>query len=96
MLGANPERTSWVSDEVSGRLKPLWFRQFEPYIPPKVQIITAYSTLYISTSNGLYALDADTGAEKWVYPTELPLGHSPTVDNGVVYVGGFDRDAACD
>ena len=91
MLGANPERTSWVSDEVSGRLKPLWYRQFESYIPPKVQIIAAYSTLYISTSNGLYAMDADTGTEKWVYPTELPLGHSPTVDNGVVYVGGFDR-----
>ncbi len=91
MLGANPERTSWVSDEVSDRLKPLWYKQFEPYILPKVQIITAYSTLYISTSNGLYALDADTGTEKWVYPTELPLGHSPTVDNGIVYVGGFDR-----
>ena len=91
MLGANPERTSWVPEEVPGQLKPLWYKQFEPYIPPKVQIITAYSTLYISTSNGLYALDAKTGAEKWVYPTELPLGHSPTVTNGVAYVGGFDR-----
>jgi outer membrane protein assembly factor BamB len=91
MLGANPERTSWVPEEVPGRLKPLWYKQFESYIPNKVQIITAYSTLYISTSNGLYALDAETGAEKWIYPTELPLGHSPTVYNGVVYVGGFDR-----
>jgi hypothetical protein len=91
MPGANPGRTSWVSEEVPGRLKPLWYKQFESYIPPKVQIITAYSTLFVSTSNGLYALNADTGEERWVYPTELPLGDSPTVVNGIVYVGGFDR-----
>jgi hypothetical protein len=91
MLGANPERTSWVPEEVPGQLKPLWYKQFEAYIPPYVQIITAYSTLYISTANGLYALDAETGTEKWVYPTELPLGHSPTVVEGVVYVGGLDK-----
>jgi hypothetical protein len=91
MLGANPQRTSWVPEEVPGNLKPLWYKKFEAYIPSKVQIITAYSTLYISTANGLYAIDADTGAEKWVYPTELPLGHSPTVYKGVVYVAGFDK-----
>ncbi len=91
MLGANPERTSWVPEGVPGQLKPLWYKAFESYIPPKIQIITAYSTLFVSSSNGLYALDSETGAEKWVYPTELPLGHSPTVVNGVVYVGGFDK-----
>ena len=88
-LGANPERTSWTPEQVDGRLKPLWFKKFEPYIPQKVQIITAYNTLYISTAAGLYALDAATGSEKWVYPTEMPLGHSPTVKDGVVYVGGM-------
>jgi serine/threonine-protein kinase len=36
-------------------------------------------------------LDAVSGAEKWVFPTELPLGHSPTVHQQVVYVGGFDH-----
>ena len=30
-------------------------------------------------------------APEWVFPTEVPLGHSPTVDNGTVYVGGLDR-----
>lgn len=91
MLAANPQRTSWVVQEIPGQLKPLWYKQFEPYILPYVQIIAAHSTLYISTANGLYALDAETGAEKWVYPTELPLGHSPTVNGGIVYVGGFDK-----
>ncbi len=91
MAGANPQRTSWTAEEVRGRLKPVWYKQFEPYISQKVQIIAANNMLYIATARGLYALDADTGAERWVYPTELPLGHSPTVSNGVVYVGGFDH-----
>lgn len=91
MAGANPARTSWTSTEVRGALRPLWYRPFETYIMQKVQIITAYGNLYISTAKGLYALDASTGNEKWVYPTQLPLGHSPTVYNGMVFVGGFDH-----
>jgi len=91
MAAANPGRTSWTPEEVRGDLKPLWFRPFEAYILPRTQIIAAKGKLYISTSRGLYALDADTGEEKWVYPTDMPLGHSPTVHEGVVYVGGSDR-----
>lgn len=90
-VGANNERTSWTPEQVDGMLYPLWYKQIEPYIAPKVQIITAYNTLYISTSAGLYALDAATGNEKWVYPTEMPLGHSPTIYRGVAYVGGLDK-----
>lgn len=91
MAGANPERTSWVSEEVRGSLRALWYRPLEAYILPRVQIITAYDTLYISTAEGLYALKAANGDLKWVYPTEMPLGHSPTIYDGVAYVGGFDR-----
>ncbi|MCA9962105.1 MAG: PQQ-like beta-propeller repeat protein [Anaerolineales bacterium] len=90
-LAANNERTSWTPEEVSGNLKPLWYLPIEPYISQRVQIIAAYDTLYIATAKGLYTLNADTGAKGWVYPTELPLGHSPTVQDGVVYVGGLDR-----
>jgi hypothetical protein len=91
MVGANPQRTSWTSEEVRGNLKPIWFKPFEPYILQRVQIIAAHGNLYISTASGLYALDAGTGAENWIYPTELPLGHSPTVYKDMVIVGGFDR-----
>jgi hypothetical protein len=91
MAGANPERTSWTAEAVPGFLDAVWFKPIEPHILPRTQIIAAYNTLYISTANGLYALDAGSGAQKWVYATELPLGHSPTIANGVAYVGGFDR-----
>jgi outer membrane protein assembly factor BamB len=91
MAGANPERTSWVAEEIKGRLNPLWYRPIEAFILPRIQIVTAYDTLYISTSKGLYALNAADGSVRWVYPTEMPLGHSPTVHDGIAYVGGFDR-----
>ena len=91
MAAANPQRTSWTPEEVRGRLNPIWYKTIEPYIPPKVQIIAANDLLYISTAKGLYALDAETGNEVWVYPTELPLGHSPTIENNVTYVGGLDK-----
>src|ERR671925_332040 len=73
MAGANPQRTSWTAEEVRGELKPLWYKPFGPYISQKVQIIAAYNTLYIATARGLYALDAGSGAQRWVYPTALPL-----------------------
>ena len=47
MAGANPERSSWVPDEVRGELNPIWFKRIEPYIQPKVQIVAAYDTLFI-------------------------------------------------
>ena len=36
-------------------------------------------------------MNAETGETLWRYDTELPIGHSPTVVNGVVYFGGLDK-----
>lgn len=95
MLAANPQRTSWTAEEVRGDLKLEWYRPIEPYIHPKIQPIAALGKIFVSTARGLYAFSASDGALVWVYPTELPLGHSPTIAtiNGrnVAYVGGFDR-----
>jgi len=93
--GANPQRTSRSDDEIKGQLKLDWYKPIEPYISRKVQIIAACDTLYLSTSRGLYALDPKTGKTRWVYNTDLPLGHSPTVANGRLYVGGFDKMIHC-
>ncbi len=105
MAGANPQRTSWTPEQVpsaaymaahrnqwgNGMLYPQWYKPFDAYIPHDVQIIGANGLLYISTSRGLYAINANTGDLRWVFPTEMPLGHSPTVYGGVVYVGGLDH-----
>lgn len=95
MLAANPQRTSWNTEEVRGNLRVQWYRPIEPYIPYKVQPIAANGKLYISTARGLYTFSANDGSLLWVYPTEVPLGHSPTIAaiNGrsIAFVGGYDR-----
>lgn len=95
MLAANPQRTSWSAEEVRGNLKVEWYRPIEPYIPYKIQPIAANGKLYISTARGLYTFSAANGALLWVYPTQVPLGHSPTIAtiNGqsIAFVGGYDR-----
>ncbi|NLE77662.1 MAG: PQQ-binding-like beta-propeller repeat protein, partial [Chloroflexi bacterium] len=97
MAGANAQRTSWVAStssnvtEIRGRVTPVWYRPIDAYVHGKTQVIVHAGRLYISTARGLYALSAETGALEWVFPTELPLGHSPTVVNDVVFVGGLDH-----
>ncbi|MCC6189299.1 MAG: PQQ-binding-like beta-propeller repeat protein [Anaerolineales bacterium] len=90
-VAANPQRTSWTPEEVSGNLNVEWYRPIEAYIPQNVQLIASDGLIFVSTARGLYALDAATGAVAWRFDTELPLGNSPTVSDGVVYVGGYDR-----
>ena len=91
MAGANPQRTSWTPDEVSGNLHVEWYRPIEAYIPQNAQLIAGYGMIYVSTARGLYALNAANGNLVWRYDTELPLGNSPTLANGIAYVGGHDR-----
>lgn len=91
MVAANPQRTSWSAEEVTGRLQIEWHRPIEAYISQNVQIIASHGRLYVSTSRGLYALNVNNGTVEWRFDTELPLGHSPTVAGSVVYVGGYDR-----
>ena len=91
MVAANPERTSWTPEEVSGALRVEWYRPIEAYIPQNVQIIASNGLIFISTARGLYALNPTTGDTVWRFDTELPLGNSPTVHDGILYVGGYDR-----
>jgi outer membrane protein assembly factor BamB len=91
MVAANPERTSWTPEQVSGNLNLIWYRPVEAYISQNVQLIAAHGLIYVSTARGLYALNANTGDLVWRYDTDLPLGHSPTVQGNYLYVGGFDK-----
>ncbi len=91
MVAANPARTSWTSEEITGNLRIVWYRPIEAYIPQNSQIIASNGLLFISTANGLIALNAHTGNLAWRFDTELPLGNSPSVAEGVAYVGGYDR-----
>ncbi|HEX9158796.1 MAG TPA: PQQ-binding-like beta-propeller repeat protein [Rhizomicrobium sp.] len=51
----------------------------------------ADGVVYVSVASGLFALDAATGVILWSEPTESFTGESsPTVANGMVYVGSTD------
>jgi outer membrane protein assembly factor BamB len=49
-------------------------------------------TAYIATWDDLYALDADSGAVRWIHNSccENLLSSNPAVANGILYVGLFD------
>jgi hypothetical protein len=89
MSGGNAQRTSWTPDHVEAA-GVKWFRPFQPYIMPYVQIIVANTTAYVATARGLYALDVNDGHTVWVFATEMPIGQSPTVTGGIAYVPGMD------
>ena len=95
MAGGNPQRTSWVPRGVDPRsyenFGVIWYRPLEAYIGQHIQIVAARNKLYVSTANGVYALDVATGDVVWRFDTELPLGHSPTVVDDRLFVGGLDR-----
>jgi hypothetical protein len=55
------------------------------------EVIVGDGLAFMGTYAGkMYALDAATGAERWVFPTEGPIGHSPAWDAGVLYFGSMD------
>ena len=87
----NPQRTSWTPEQVTGNLYIEWYRPIEAFIQPRTQIVVWNGLLYLSTASGLYVLRADNGQVAWRYDTELPIGNSPTIANGIVYFGGYDR-----
>jgi outer membrane protein assembly factor BamB len=56
----------------------------------------AYGYVYVTDHNNLYALDASTGAKIWNfahYPGLFPEYSSPTVADGIVYIGTGGDDS---
>lgn len=91
-VAGNPQRTSWSTEDVrANNMKVAWYRPIEAYIPQNVQLIAANGLIFVATARGLYALHAVTGQEVWRLNTELPIGNSPTVVDGTLYVGGMDH-----
>ncbi|UCG49554.1 MAG: PQQ-binding-like beta-propeller repeat protein [Phycisphaerales bacterium] len=60
-------------------------------------VVGAGDTLYFGSSadDKVYALDADTGRERWVFFTEGPVRFAPCVAQDRVYVGSDDGRVYC-
>jgi outer membrane protein assembly factor BamB len=54
--------------------------------------VLADDTIYVASMNGrLYALNADTGAEKWRFATGGAVTSPPVITGDTAYFGSFDR-----
>lgn len=92
-VAGNPQRTSWTSDQVrASNMVVAWYRPIEAYISQNVQLIASNGLIFVASARGLYALRADNGQEAWRFNTQLPLGNSPTVVDGTLYVAGLDHN----
>lgn len=55
--------------------------------------VIAGGTLYVgSGDHNVYALDVETGAQKWTFATGNVVHASPAVADGDVYIGSWDRN----
>jgi hypothetical protein len=91
MTAANPQRTSWVSEQVTGTLQIEWTLPVEAYISESFHLTAANGKIYVPSSRGLYALNAVNGDLVWRKDTQLPLGEAPTIVGSTVYVPCLDR-----
>jgi outer membrane protein assembly factor BamB len=58
----------------------------------RCEVIVGDGLAFMGTYAGnLYAWDAETGEERWVFRAGGPIGHSPMLAGGVLYVGAMDR-----
>lgn len=88
MPGHDPARTSNSQDEGSFEVNnPVWAQPIPYYIPSKAPLITidrsstgGQSMVYVPTARGVYALNPLNGSTIWSYQTDMPVGHSPTID----------------
>lgn len=52
--------------------------------------VISAGTVYLPARISIYALDIESGAVKWRFPTGLPAGATVAVADGAVYAGGRD------
>ena len=53
---------------------------------------TSNGIVYVGYEHNVYALDATTGMKIWSYSIGAMVSSSPTVSNGVAYVGSMDHN----
>ena len=89
MFGHDPQHTGVAGESLEPPLEVLWkFGAGGEVGSPAV----SRDTVYIGSSdNYVYALDADTGTEKWKFETGRQVLSSPAVYGGTVYIGSNDN-----
>jgi outer membrane protein assembly factor BamB len=92
-LHGNLQRHGFYPQFPQGKLKLAWRKElFRELTGPRAEVIVGGGLAFMGTYAGnLYAWDAATGAERWVFKAGGPIGHAPAFSSGKVYFGAMDR-----
>ena len=93
MFRANPARTGvFPSDGPTTLSESVWtFKTDVGNAAFVSSLAIADGVVYVGSKDGrLYALDAETGQEKWRFKTDGQVYSSPAVAGGMVYIGSLD------
>jgi outer membrane protein assembly factor BamB len=98
MFLLNPSHVAVSQETLAPPMALSWRFETAYYKNNPVQPIIAGKTAYLASGSVLYALDSETGEQKWRYPAEGSIGTpntttikaSPVVAGGTVFVGAMD------
>ncbi|HEY3411838.1 MAG TPA: PQQ-binding-like beta-propeller repeat protein [Armatimonadota bacterium] len=98
MFLGNPSHTAISTETLSVPMALEWKFNTVRYPNNPVSPVVVGKTVYLAAQSNVYALDAETGEQKWVYPAEGPIGTpsaatikaTPAVDGGLLFVGASD------
>lgn len=98
MFLGNPSHTAISTETLSVPMALEWKFKTPRYPNNPVSPVVVGKTVYLASQSNVYAIDAETGEQKWIYPAEGPIGTpaaatikaTPAVDGGQVFVGASD------
>lgn len=98
MFLLNPAHNAISPEALDAPMALQWRFQTARYANNPVSPIIVDKTLYLASQSNVFALDAETGEQKWVYPAQGPIGTpstatikaTPVVDDGTLFVGASD------
>ena len=88
----DPQRTGYTPEVLGTNFEVVWTHPFQPEkIYPQVQAIVYSGKAFVGTEMGnMYALDAQTGEEEWIYGVGAPILNSVAAGDGKVFFGAMD------
>lgn len=98
MFLLNPEHVAISPEVLSAPMALEWRFHTSYYQNNPVAPVVVGKTLYLASQSSVYALDAESGERKWVYPAEGPIGTpapatikaTPVVSDGTLFVAASD------
>lgn len=98
MFLSNPSHIAISKETLPAPMSLEWKFYTTRYPNNPVAPVVVGKTIYLASQSSVYALDAETGEQKWAYPAEGPIGTptaatikaTPAVYGGQVFVGASD------